>query len=113
VENSSLPCLSEIYIVQLSYSCAQIPYTIVLSDYLIFFAFNLIVSSLTKMPFPLYGSGFRHARISAANCITTSFSTPSSRIRVGCGVLAVTPSGTPSSMGCEYPTFSETNFCPE
>lgn len=54
-----------------------------LAVYLIFFAFNLIVSSFTKMPLPLYGSGFRHARISAANCLTTSLSTPSSRILVG------------------------------
>jgi hypothetical protein len=51
--------------------------------YLIFFAFSLMVSSFTNMPFPLYGSGFRHARISAANCITTSLSIPSSNIRVG------------------------------
>ncbi len=75
--------------------------TITPTSYLIFLAFNLIVSSLTNIPFPLYGSGFRQARISAANCITTSFSTPSSKILVGCGVLAVTPSGSPSSMGCE------------
>ena len=69
--------------------------------YLIFFAFNLIVSPLTKIPFPLYGSGFLHILILAANCITTSLSHPSSKIRVGCGVLALTPRGTPSSMGCE------------
>lgn len=71
------------------------------NHYLIFFAFNLIVSSFTKIPFPLYGSGTLHARILAANCITTSLSTPSNRILVGCGVLALTPSGTPNSIGCE------------
>lgn len=80
--------------------------------YFIFFAFNLIVSPLTKMPFPLYGSGFLHSRISAANWLTTCLSHPSNSILVGCGVLAVTPSGTPSSIGCEYPTLSETNFWP-
>lgn len=37
------------------------------SPYLILFAFNLIVSPLTKIPFPLYGSGFLHFLISAAN----------------------------------------------
>ena len=81
-------------------------------DHLIFFAFNLIVSSFTKIPFPLYGSGFLHIRIFAANCITTSFSIPSSSIRVGCGVLAFMPRGIPSSIGCEYPTFRETNCWP-
>lgn len=36
-------------------------------DYLIFFAFSFIVSPLTKIPFPLYGSGFLHILIFAAN----------------------------------------------
>lgn len=36
-------------------------------DHLIFFAFNLMVSSLTNIPFPLYGSGFLHILIFAAN----------------------------------------------
>ena len=36
-------------------------------DYLIFFAFSLMVSPLTKIPFPLYGSGFLHILIFAAN----------------------------------------------
>lgn len=53
------------------------------SDHLIFFAFSLIVSPFTNIPFPLYGSGFLHILIFAANCITTSFSTPSSNMRVG------------------------------
>ena len=36
-------------------------------NHLIFFAFNLIVSPFTKMPFPLYGSGTLHFLIFAAN----------------------------------------------
>ena len=40
--------------------------SIALYFYLIFFAFSLIVSSFTKIPFPLYGSGFLHSLISAA-----------------------------------------------
>ena len=39
----------------------------VTAHHLIFFAFSVMVSPLTKMPFPLYGSGFLHMRISAAN----------------------------------------------
>lgn len=84
---------------------------IILFDYLIFLAFNLIVSSFTKIPFPLYGSGTLHLRILAAKLITTSLSMPSSNILVGNGVLAFTPLGTPNSIGCEYPTLRETKFC--
>lgn len=80
-----------------------------IQDYLALLFFSLIVSLFTKIPFPLYGSGFLHIRIFAANCITTSFSGPSSNSRVGCGVLAFMPFGMPSSMGCEYPTFKLTN----
>lgn len=69
--------------------------------YLIFFAFNRIVSSSTKIPLPLYGSGTLHFLIFAAKLLTTSFSDPSNSILVGCGVLAFTPCGMPSSMGCE------------
>lgn len=68
-------------------------------DYLIFLFFNLIVSPLTKIPFPLYGSGTLHALTLAANSITTSFSGPSNNNLVGCGVDAVTPFGIPNSMG--------------
>src|SRR4051794_4548309 len=67
--------------------------------HLIFFALSLIVSSFTKMPFPLYGSGFRQARISAANCVMACLSGPSSNILVGWGTVAFTPFGTPSSTG--------------
>lgn len=77
-----------------------------------FLFFSLIVSPFTKMPLPLYGSGTRHFLILAANCMTTSFSGPSSSRRVGCGVLAVMPLGMQSSTGCEYPTFRFTNFWP-
>ena len=77
-----------------------------------FLFFSLIVSPFTKIPLPLYGSGTRHFLIFAANCMTTSFSGPSNSNLVGCGVLAVTPLGMPSSTGCEYPTFKFTNFCP-
>lgn len=68
--------------------------------YLIFFGFNLIVSSFTKMPFPLYGSGFLHRLMLAANEFTASLSIPSNNILVGTGVLAFTPIGTPISIGC-------------
>ncbi len=61
--------------------------------------FSLIVSPLTKIPLPLYGSGTLQLLIFAANCITTSFSGPSNNKRVGCGVLAVTPFGMASSTG--------------
>lgn len=77
-----------------------------------FLFFSLIVSPFTKIPLPLYGSGTRHFLIFAANCMTTSFSGPSSSKRVGCGVLAVTPLGMHSSTGCEYPTLRLTNFWP-
>lgn len=80
--------------------------------YRIFLAFNLIVSPLMKIPLPLYGSGLRHSLISAANFVTTFLLTPSSKIRVGCGVLALTPCGTPNSIGWEYPTLRETNCWP-
>lgn len=80
--------------------------------HLIFFAFSLMVSPLTKIPLPLYGSGRLHSRISAANCVTRRLFTLSSRMRVGWGVLAWTPSGIPSSTGWEKPTLSETNCWP-
>jgi hypothetical protein len=82
------------------------------NHYLIFFDFSLIVSPFTKMPFPLYGSGTLQARIFAANESTTSFSGPSSKMRVGCGTVALTCLGTGSSIGCEYPTFKDTNCWP-
>lgn len=68
--------------------------------YLIFFCFNLIVSSLINTPFPLYGSGFLHSLILPANDITSSRLIPSSRILVGFGVDACTPLGTRRSTGC-------------
>lgn len=80
--------------------------------YLIFFAFSLMVSPFTNMPLPLYGSGTLHLLICAANSSITSFSTPSNNIRVGWGVLALTPFGTGISIGCEYPTFRTTNCWP-
>ena len=67
--------------------------------YFVLLFFSLIVSPFTKIPLPLYGSGFLHIRIFAANCITTSFSGPSNSNRVGCGVLAVMPFGMPNSIG--------------
>ena len=42
-------------------------YTVIMMDHLIFFAFSLIVSPFTKMPFPLYTSGTLHFLIFAAN----------------------------------------------
>lgn len=76
--------------------------------YLTFFCFNLIVSSFTKIPLPLYGSGTRHLRISAANWFSSSRLIPSSRIRVGCGAEAFMPFGTPRSTGCEKPRRKQT-----
>ena len=46
---------------------AQKPAHMTQSNYLIFFAFNLMVSPLTNMPFPLYGSGTLLFLILAAN----------------------------------------------
>ncbi len=40
---------------------------ITIHNHFIFFAFSLMVSSLTNIPFPLYGSGFLHILIFAAN----------------------------------------------
>lgn len=72
---------------------------LIFNPYLIFLFFNLISSPLTKIPFPLYGSGTLHFLICAAKSNTTSFSGPSNNIRVGCGVLAFTNLGTGNSMG--------------
>lgn len=79
----------------------RVPPLLVSHVYDTFLFFSLIVSPFTKIPLPLYGSGTRHFLIFAANCMTTSFSGPSSSKRVGCGVLAVTPFGMHNSTGWE------------
>src|SRR5437762_962984 len=45
------------------------------------------------MPLPLYGSGLRTARTSAANCPTACLSTPFTTIVLGSGTSTVTPAG--------------------
>src|SRR5919199_725317 len=50
-------------------------------------AFRRICSPTYLIPFPLYGSGGRSERSSAATCPTTSLSAPSTRIAVGWGAV--------------------------
>jgi len=71
----------------------------------------LMVSSSTKIPFPLYGSGFLHLLISAANWLTMCLSIPLSTISVGFVTSALTPSGTSNTTSCENPSFSRIR-CP-
>lgn len=80
--------------------------------YLIFFCFNLIVSSLINTPLPLYGSGFLQFLTTPAKLMSTSRSGPSSRMRVSDGVVTVTPLGMPTSTGCVKPSLRQRNFWP-
>src|SRR5688500_4437571 len=69
-------------------------------------AFRRICSPWYLMPFPLYGSGGRRLRSSAATCPTTSLSAPSTTIDVGVGADSLIPFGARYSIGCEYPSAS-------
>src|SRR6476661_6462024 len=64
-------------------------------------ALRRICSPAYLTPFPLYGSGGRRLRISAATWPTTSLFAPSTVICVGTGALRVTPFGALYSMVCE------------
>src|SRR5581483_9792856 len=58
------------------------------------------------MPLPLYGSGGRTLRISAATWPTCCLSIPLTTISVGVGTSYVIPAGASLTTGCENPTFS-------
>src|SRR3954471_8381886 len=69
-------------------------------------ALRRMTSPAYRMPFPLYGSGGRMLRISAATCPTFSLSAPSITIVVGCGAVSFTPAGALYSIECEKPRAS-------
>src|SRR6185295_8369133 len=64
-------------------------------------ALRRMTSPAYLMPLPLYGSGGRRPRSSAATCPTFSLSAPSITIVVGCGALSFTPAGALYWIGCE------------
>src|SRR5258705_10813852 len=61
-----------------------------------------------RTPLPLYGSGGRTARSSAATCPTSSLSMPSTLTTVLLSTEILTPLGAWYFTGCEYPTISVT-----
>src|SRR5829696_3694291 len=67
-------------------------------------AFRRTCSPWYLMPFPLYGSGGRRLRSSAATCPTFSLSAPSMMTRVGVWAVSLTPAGARYSTGCEKPS---------
>src|SRR5690606_841886 len=67
-------------------------------------ALRRICSPAYLIPFPLYGSGGRSLRISAATWPTTSLLAPSTRICVGVVAVSLIPSGAWYSIGCEKPS---------
>src|SRR5690242_4347787 len=69
-------------------------------------ALRRICSPTYLTPFPLYGSGGRRLRISAATWPTTSLFAPSTTICVGTGAVSLMPCGARYSIGCEYPSAS-------
>src|SRR5919108_1916186 len=66
-------------------------------------ALRRICSPTYLIPFPLYGSGGRKLRSSAATCPTSSLSAPSTTTCVGCGAVNLIPFGALYSTGCENP----------
>src|SRR3954469_7336176 len=64
-------------------------------------ALRRICSPAYLTPFPLYGSGGRRLRISAATWPTTSLFAPSTTICVGTGAVSLIPCGARYSIGCE------------
>src|SRR4029079_13138434 len=69
-------------------------------------AFRRICSPAYLMPLPLYGSGGRRLRSSAATCPTTSLVAPSLMIWVGTGAVSLMPFGPLYSTACENPSAS-------
>src|SRR5262245_33526865 len=74
-------------------------------------AFRRMYSPSYLTPLPLYGSGGRKPRMSAATCPTSALSAPLTVRRVGFSTLIVMPSGGRKWMGCEKPSWS-TSFFP-
>src|SRR5262245_41321360 len=64
-------------------------------------AFRRMYSFAYRMPLPLYGSGLRILRMSAATWPTSCLSCPRTTMRVGCGTSNVMPSGASNRTGCE------------
>src|SRR4051794_18946690 len=69
-------------------------------------ALRRITSPWYLMPLPLYGSGGRSPRSSAATCPTSALSEPSMRTVVGFGAVSLMPVGARYSIGCEKPSAS-------
>src|SRR3954467_12648536 len=69
-------------------------------------AFRRICSPAYLIPFPLYGSGGRRLRSSAATWPTISLFAPSMTIDVGVGAVSLMPAGARYSTGCEKPRAS-------
>src|SRR5262249_9617157 len=62
-------------------------------------AFRRMCSPAYRMPLPLYGSGLRILRMSAATWPTSCLSCPRTTMRVGCGTSNVMPSGASTRTG--------------
>src|SRR5262249_17546246 len=74
-------------------------------------AFRRMYSPSYFTPLPLYGSGGRKPRMSAATWPTSPLSAPLMVRRVGFSTLIVMPAGGMNSTGCENPSWS-TSFLP-
>src|SRR3990167_244183 len=86
--------------------CHRCNYSAVLAC---FPAFLIMCSSMYLIPLPLYGSGLRKLRIRAAVSPTICLSAPSIVI-IFFSTLAVTPSGTSKSIGCEKPKLNSSTL---
>src|SRR5947209_2039053 len=64
------------------------------------------------MPLPLYGSGLRTARTSAAVCPTICLSVPFTTTTVGCGTSNEMPARGLTTTECENPAVSSIGFLP-
>ena len=73
-------------------------------------AFRRITSPWYFTPFPLYGSGLRKLRISAATCPTSSLLIPAITTVVGLGAVIDTPAGAWYSIWCENPSDSSAPY---
>src|SRR5574340_357485 len=72
-------------------------------SYFFLVSFRITTSSLYRTPLPLYGSGSRKARISAATCPTRCLSAPFNTISVCVGVSTFMPAGILYATGWEKP----------